>query len=431
MGATFLNNRGYTLIETIMVIVILGIIGGITFQVVAAGVEAFKKTSDRKELYDQGRLAMERMVRELRDAKEVTESAGSSITFKKAHPAQAADNIEKIKYELVGSDLKRVGDPESEDPPTSALASNVSSFTVTRIAGSSGGSVATRIYWSDLGTGKIGRADEDGSDPNFELITGLPNPCGIKVDSAAGKIYWADSSLNAILRADLDGLNSETWISGTTSAHDFELDEAGGKVYWINTDDNKVQRANLDGTGVETLADAASDGVDSPKGITLDVAGGKIYWTEGGSADRIRRANLDGTSIENLVSLGGNPHDIQLDLDSGKMYFAVPGEDKIQRANLDGTGEEDLVSSNGPRDLRLDLDGGKMYWADSVPDKIKHADLDGSSAENLVTGLTNAHGVDIEIGGLNLVTLELTLQDPNDSNNQVSMRTKVFLRNLE
>jgi prepilin-type N-terminal cleavage/methylation domain-containing protein len=431
MKTTFVNNRGYTLIEIIMVIVILGIIGGITFQVVAAGVEAFKKTSDRKELYDQGRLAMERMVRELRDAKEVTESAGSSITFKKAHPAQAADNIEKIKYELVGSDLKRVGDPAGT-PVTAVLASNVSSFTATRVEGSSGGSVATRVYWSDLGTGKIGRADADGSDPNFDLITGLPGVLDIDVDSAAGKIYWADSSLNAILRADLDGFNEETWISGTTNANYFALDEAGGKVYWTNTDDNKVQRANLDGTDVETLADAASDGVDTPRGIALDVAGGKVYWTETGTADRIRRANLDGTSIENLVSLGGNPQGIALDLDSGKMYFAAPGENKIQRANLDGTGEEDLVSSlNGPKDLALDLDGGKMYWADSASGVIQRANLDGSSAENLVTGLTNAHGVDIELGGLNLVTLELTLQDPNDSGNQVSMRTKVFLRNLE
>jgi prepilin-type N-terminal cleavage/methylation domain-containing protein len=124
------GQKGFTLIEIVMVIVILGVIGAFTFQFVAHGVQAFKKSSARKDLYDQGRLALERMVRELRDTKEVTDSSASSVTFKKAHPAQAADNIEEVKFELVGTDLKRVGDP-SGTPVTAVLASNVNSFQVT------------------------------------------------------------------------------------------------------------------------------------------------------------------------------------------------------------------------------------------------------------------------------------------------------------
>jgi prepilin-type N-terminal cleavage/methylation domain-containing protein len=57
------GQNGYTLIEIVMVIVILGVIGAFTFQFVAHGVLAFKKSSARKDLYDQGRLALERMVR--------------------------------------------------------------------------------------------------------------------------------------------------------------------------------------------------------------------------------------------------------------------------------------------------------------------------------------------------------------------------------
>jgi prepilin-type N-terminal cleavage/methylation domain-containing protein len=123
------GQKGYTLIEIVMVIVILGVIGAFTFQFVAHGVQAFKKSSARKDLYDQGRLALERMVRELRDTKEVTDSSGSSVTFKKAHPSQAADNTEEIKFELVGTNLRRVGDPNGT-PATAVLASNVNSFQV-------------------------------------------------------------------------------------------------------------------------------------------------------------------------------------------------------------------------------------------------------------------------------------------------------------
>jgi prepilin-type N-terminal cleavage/methylation domain-containing protein len=152
MRSKSLNNHGYTLIEIIIVIVILGVIGAFTFQMVAAGVQAFKKSSARKDLFDQGRLALERMVRELRDGKEITDCSSNSITFKKAHPAQAADNIEEVKFELVGTDLKRVGDP-SGSPQTAVLASNVTSFQVGEEAGGSG---SVTVDASSSGTAAAG-----------------------------------------------------------------------------------------------------------------------------------------------------------------------------------------------------------------------------------------------------------------------------------
>jgi len=130
------NNHGYTLIEIVVVIVVLGIISGVTFQIVASGVEVFKKSSGRKELSDQGRLALDRMVRELRDAKEITATSGDSITFKKAHPS-AQDSAEEIKFQLNGANLERIADP-SGSSITSVLAANVSSFTVTQ-EGATGG----------------------------------------------------------------------------------------------------------------------------------------------------------------------------------------------------------------------------------------------------------------------------------------------------
>jgi prepilin-type N-terminal cleavage/methylation domain-containing protein len=188
----YLNNHGYTLIEIVMVIVILGIIGAFTFQIVAAGVQAFKKSSARKDLYDQGRLALERMVRELRDAKEVTGSASSSITFKKAHPAQAADNTEEIKFQINGTNLERVGDP-SGTPVTAVLASNVSSFQVTEegSTGVSGGvcsisfdaasssySTASPLSWShaiDSGSNRllVVSIGVEGSFPTDSDVTGV------------------------------------------------------------------------------------------------------------------------------------------------------------------------------------------------------------------------------------------------------------------
>ena len=151
-----LSENGYTLIEIVVVIVVLGIIGGVTFQIVASGVEAFKKSSARKELYDQGRLALERMVRELRDAKEVTASGNDNITFKVAHPS-AYSVTEEIKYQLNGTALERVADP-SGSATTAVLASSVSGFTVTpEDIGGGGGTGTCSINYdaasSDSGSG--------------------------------------------------------------------------------------------------------------------------------------------------------------------------------------------------------------------------------------------------------------------------------------
>lgn len=128
MPRTIGGQKGYTLIEIVIVIVILGIIGGFTFQMVAAGVQAFKKTSARKDLFDEARLAMERMAREIRDAKELVACSEDSITFKKKHPSQ--DGVEEIKFWLDGSNtLWRVRNP-STTPLSDRLASNVDSFQV-------------------------------------------------------------------------------------------------------------------------------------------------------------------------------------------------------------------------------------------------------------------------------------------------------------
>jgi prepilin-type N-terminal cleavage/methylation domain-containing protein len=141
------DDKGYTLVEIIVVIVILGIIGGITFQIVGAVVETFKITRDRKELYDQGRLALERMTRELRDAYEITDcSPGSYFSFKVAHPT-AYGVIEEIKYQLNGTDLERVADGGAP----AVLASKVDSFQVGEEGGGGFG-----VSASDSGTAASG-----------------------------------------------------------------------------------------------------------------------------------------------------------------------------------------------------------------------------------------------------------------------------------
>lgn len=120
--AVLFDQSGFSLIEMIMVIVILGIIGVYTFSFLGDTMGAYVRVKEHKTLYDEGRLAMQFMVNELRDANQndpFTVST-SSITFTRTHPSATV-----ITYSLSGSTLNR------EESGTFPLAGSVQSFTPT------------------------------------------------------------------------------------------------------------------------------------------------------------------------------------------------------------------------------------------------------------------------------------------------------------
>src|SRR5207237_6431911 len=55
--------------------------------------------------------------------------------------------------------------------------------------GAGGQARADLMYWTNLGTNDIRRANLNGSDPQV-LVGGLPGPAGIALDVTGGKMYW-------------------------------------------------------------------------------------------------------------------------------------------------------------------------------------------------------------------------------------------------
>ena len=251
---------------------------------------------------------------------------------------------------------------------------------------------AQRMYWPDAGTGKIQRANLDGSNVE-DVVTGLNAPFGVALDVPGGKIYWpVGTSSGKIQRANLDGSNVEDLVTELGGPFGIALDVAGGRMYWPIAFPGKIQRANLDGSNVEDLV----TGLGEPYDIALDVAGGKMYWVDM-SAGKIQRADLDGSNVEDLLTGLAVPIGIALDVPGGKMYWTATGG--IHRANLDGSGVvDDLVGGLfQPMAIALDLGGGKMYWPDNGTDKIQRADLDGTNVEDLVTGVAGPAGIILDL----------------------------------
>jgi hypothetical protein len=109
----------------------------------------------------------------------------------------------------------------------------------------------------------------------------------VSLDLVTGKIQ----------RANLDGTDVEDLVlTGNTNQFGIALDVNDGKIYWINNY-NKIQRSNMDGTQVEDFL-----GTNSAIGIALDVNNEMIYWTEFGDEGKVIRANTDSTNIQPIVT---------------------------------------------------------------------------------------------------------------------------------
>jgi prepilin-type N-terminal cleavage/methylation domain-containing protein len=132
-----LNNssKGFTLIEVVIVIVILSIISSITIYFLINSLRIYTMTVNQKTLLDEGKLALERMCRDIRNARAISSPAaggsGSLIRFTRTHATSWDVAGEVITFRRTGSTLQRV---KASPSVTSAIASNVSTFTVNRAA---------------------------------------------------------------------------------------------------------------------------------------------------------------------------------------------------------------------------------------------------------------------------------------------------------
>jgi DNA-binding beta-propeller fold protein YncE len=286
-----------------------------------------------------------------------------------------------------------------------------------------------RIFFLDLGGGRVLSANPDGSDLKTIVVEGRKLPDGLVVDSDARHIYWTNmgnptANDGSILRSDLDGKNVTTIVppGGTFTPKQLQLEKKSGKLYWCDREGMRVMRANLDGSNIETLVDTSQGdprpGQDLRKwcvGIAVDAAGGKFYWTQKGAdkagQGRIFRANIELTEgqtlanrrdIELLYENLPEPIDLDLDVAHGLMYWTDRGDpprgNTVNRAPMDPTAgnrkDPEILFSHLMEGigLALDLKGGRMFITD-LAGTVYSANLDGSNKKTLLFAEGNLTGI--------------------------------------
>ena len=285
-----------------------------------------------------------------------------------------------------------------------------------------------RIFFLDLGAGRILSVNPDGSDLKTIVEEGRKLPDGLAIDAINGYMYWTNmgnpsANDGSIVRSNLDGENITILVppGETFTPKQLQLETKTAKLYWCDREGMRVMRSNLDGSGIETLVQTgatATDRLDQKRwcvGIAVDPDGGKFYWTQKGGDNAgegcIYRADIDipggetpvtRTDIELLYSGLPEPIDLDIDLANRMLYWTARGDppkgNTVNRAPMDpGPNIKErpqvlikhLMEAIG---LALDLKGGRMFVTD-LAGSVYSANLDGSNLKTIVAAGGNLTGI--------------------------------------
>jgi DNA-binding beta-propeller fold protein YncE len=285
-----------------------------------------------------------------------------------------------------------------------------------------------RIFFLDLGAGRILSAKPDGSDLKVIINGGQRHPDGIAIDPQRGHMYWTNmgnpvANDGSISRSALDGGNVTVIVppGGTFTPKQIQIELKSQKLYWCDREGMRVMRCNLDGSQVETLVQTGhtdADRLDQTRwcvGIAVDPEGGKVYWTQKGGDNagegRIFRAGLElpagdtpstRTDIEVLYSNLPEPIDLDLDPANRMLYWTDRGDpprgNTVNRAPMNPppdshAGSQILISHLMEGiGLALDLKGGRMFVTDFAG-SVYSANLDGSNQKMLMAAQGNLTGI--------------------------------------
>ena len=289
--------------------------------------------------------------------------------------------------------------------------------------------VSGRLFFLDLGAGRILSANPDGSGLKVLVEEGRKLPDGLAIDAAAGHLYWTNmgnlkANDGSIMRANLDGTHVKTIVppGSTFTPKQIQLDNVSRKLYWSDREGMRVMRANFDGSKIETLVDTSEGderpGTDARKwcvGIAVDPAGGKFYWTQKGGDNagegRICRASIhippgqtaaNRNDIELLFADLPEPIDLELDTQNRMIYWTDRGDpprgNTVNRAPMDATAgarkPPEILFSHLMEGIGLALDrhGGRMFITDFAG-SVYTANLDGSDQKTLLFAQGNLTGI--------------------------------------
>ncbi|MCF8109853.1 MAG: type II secretion system GspH family protein [Desulfobacteraceae bacterium] len=110
MSKIFGNSRGFTLIEIIVALVILGVIAAISTAALVKIVESYQWTKDNAHLTQKAQVALTRIAVELNYATKIENVTGNSIRYDAEYPDGTASEDNRIRRQQENLILREEND---------------------------------------------------------------------------------------------------------------------------------------------------------------------------------------------------------------------------------------------------------------------------------------------------------------------------------
>ncbi|XP_023133776.2 nidogen-1 [Amphiprion ocellaris] len=143
--------------------------------------------------------------------------------------------------------------------------------------------VEKMVYWTEITSPSISRANIQGGDPTAVIKSDLGSPEGIAIDHLGRTMFWTDSVKDRIEVASLDGSQRRVIVdTDLVNPRAIITDPANGNLYWAdwNRDAPKIETSYMDGSNRRVLV---KDDLGLPNGLTYDSQSSLLCWADAGT----------------------------------------------------------------------------------------------------------------------------------------------------
>lgn len=229
---------------------------------------------------------------------------------------------------------------------------------------------ATHIYWTNFGSGTIGRALLNGTNVEESWITGATGPTGIAVN--ASYVYWTNYSANSIGRATIAGGGvNQSFMTGLEKPGGLAIDSA--HIYFTNVSTgHDIGRATLAGGTIEKEWIKGFGLTEGPRALAVDAT--YIYWTQP-FQNTIGRCLLTEPTLPNHTWITGASSPTGLGVTSGYIYWLNNGTQYVGRApTAGGEVNQSWLGGIGSNAEACAVTSEDLYWGDVTSGAIGRAD---------------------------------------------------------
>ncbi|KAK7901950.1 hypothetical protein WMY93_018719 [Mugilogobius chulae] len=143
--------------------------------------------------------------------------------------------------------------------------------------------VEKMVYWTEITTPSISRANIQGGEPTPVIRSDIDSPEGITIDYLGRTMFWTDSMKDRIEVASLDGTQRKVIIdTDLVNPRAIIADPPNGYLYWAdwNRDAPKIETSYMDGSNRRVLV---KDDLGLPNGLTYDPQSAQLCWADAGT----------------------------------------------------------------------------------------------------------------------------------------------------